>query len=108
MARVARSVVQLDELRERPDAPFVGPHEQRAENARRRERIPEGAMARRVFDAEEGRDLVEPAMAQLRCEPAGKADGAERRARRTRDAGGGALRREKRPVVPGVMGDEDA
>ncbi len=55
-----RPVVQLNQLFQRLHPSFACPPEQRAQDVRGREGVPEGAMACRILDAEERRHLVEP------------------------------------------------
>src|SRR5881296_3434481 len=77
-------VVHLNQLFQRLDSPLPGPSEERAQDIGRGERIDEGAMTRRIVDAEERRQVVEAAMAQLRHQPAGETNRAQGPARGSR------------------------
>src|SRR5258707_8618549 len=103
---VAGPVMQEDQILERLHPAFPRAAEQRPQNVRGGERVPEGAMACWVVDAEERRHVVEPTMAQLGHQAAGEADRAQGLAARCGDAAGGAFGGEEAPVEPGVVGDE--
>src|SRR5256712_9758496 len=88
---VSWPVMLLNQLLQRLDPPLPRPPNQRPQDVSGGERIPEGAMARGVLDAEECRYVVEPAMAQLGHEPAGEADPAQGPTPRRGDADPGAF-----------------
>src|SRR5882724_3643568 len=103
---VAGPVVQVDQLLQRLDPLLPRPPEQRPQDVRGGEGIPEGTMACRVVDAKERRHLVEAAVAQLGNQAAGEADRAQGLAAGRGDADCGTFGREEAPVEPGVVGDE--
>ncbi len=101
-----RPIVQVQEIVECLDSPVACQAQERPQDVGRREGVPERAMPGRVFDATEGRHLVQPAMTQLRNKATGQPDRAERPAGRCLHTCGGPLGREMAPVEPGVMRDE--
>src|SRR5207237_10675432 len=98
---VLRQIMQVEQVVQRAHAPLRRAAQQGAQDARRRERVAEGAMASRVLDAEERRHLLQPAMAQLGHEAAGEPDGAQGRTLGRRNSCRRAFHREKAPVEAG-------
>src|SRR6267143_2915525 len=105
---VARPVMQEHEVLERLHPLLPCPPEQRSQDVRCRQGIPEGAMPCRVLDAEERRHVVESPVAQLGHEAAGEADRTERLAAGRGDTGREALGLEEAPVEAGAVGVEHA
>ena len=98
----------LDQLYQRLHPAIPSAAQQRSQDVRGRQRVPERAMAGRVVDPEERRHVIEPPVAQLGHEAAGQTDRTQGLAHRRGDADGGAFGRQEPPVKAGVVGDEYA